>query len=361
MKSLMTAFKLGDMEMQNRVVMSPMTRCRATPDHVPTPVMAEYYGQRASAGLIISEGTAPSPNGAGYARQPGIYAPEHVTAWKKITDTVHAKGGKIFVQIMHTGRASHPLNLPKGARVLGPSPIAIQAKMWTDQAELQPLPVPREMSEGDIREAIEEYAQSAANAMDAGFDGIELHAANGYLLDQFLNTGANQRTDEWGGTIRNRIRFVVETAKAAVARIGGSRTGIRVSPYGNTNDMRADPEMDALYVALCDALSPLGLAYIHIADHSSMGSPIVKQEIKDLIRRHFNGAVILSGGYDATRAESDLAAGRGDLIAFGRPFISNPDLPHRLFNGIALSPSDRNTFYGGGTTGYIDYPSASTG
>ena len=355
-KLLYAPYRLGSLSLSNRIVMAPMTRSRATADHLPTPLMATYYRQRATAGLIITEGTSPSPNGLGYARIPGLFSPEQVQAWLPVTQPVHEAGGRIIVQLMHTGRASHPLNLPAHGRVLAPSAIGLSGTIWTDQQGLQPYPVPTAMTEADIQQAITEYVDAATNAILAGFDGIELHAANGYLMDQFLNTASNQRTDRWGGSVADRIRFVVEVARAAAARIGGPRVGLRVSPYGVFNDMKPDGQMDELYETLAAELSALGLAYIHVVDHSAMGAPAVSPAVKQKIRAAFKGAYILSGGYDAARAEADLAAGLGELVAFGRPFISNPDLAHRLEKGHPLAQPDPATFYTPGEKGYTDYP-----
>lgn len=355
---LLEPFKLGNMTLTNRAVMAPMTRCRATSDHLPTPIMATYYGQRADAGLIVSEGVSPSPNGLGYARIPGLFSSAHVAAWKPVTEAVHARGGHIFIQLMHTGRVSHPLNMPEGAQILAPSAVALEEQMWTDQEGMQPYPVPKAMTENEICQTIEEYALSAQLAMEAGFDGVELHGANGYLIDQFLNTATNRRSDAWGGSVENRARFAVEVAKAVSGRIGADRTGIRLSPYGVFNGAAADAEMEALYIYLAKALSELGLAYIHIVDHSPLGAPEVPWTTKDAIRENFGGTIILSGGYDAERARADLDAGRGQLVAFGRPFISNPDLIQKLSRGGALADPDASTFYTPGEQGYTDYPVA---
>ena len=350
--------KLGGLELRNRLVMAPMTRNRATAEHVPTELMATYYAQRASAGLLITEGTAPSPNGAGYARIPGIYLEEHVRAWRRVTEAVHRQGGRILVQLMHTGRVSHPLNMPPGARILAPSAVGLAGTMWTDAQGAQPYPIPAAMTEADIRQAIGEYGDAAARALEAGFDGVELHGANGYLLDQFLNAAANRRTDAWGGSVANRIRFAVEVAARVASRIGAARAGMRLSPYGVFNEMTPDPAMDSLYEQLADALNAIGLAHLHIVDHSAMGAPPVKPEIKQALRARFKGTLILSGGYDRARAEADLAAGKGDLFAFGRLFIANPDLPHRLQAGLALATPDAGTFYTPGEKGYTDYAPA---
>lgn len=352
--NLFTAVALGKLQLKNRIVMAPMTRSRAT-GNVPNELMAQYYRMRADAGLIITEGTSPSPNGLGYARIPGVYSDAQVQGWKRVTDGVHQADGSIFVQLMHTGRVSHPENMPAGSRILAPSAIAAPGEMWTDGNGQQPHPVPTAMSETDIAQAIAEYAAAAKRAIEAGFDGIELHAANGYLIDQFLNTASNQRTDRWGGSIENRIRFAVEVAKASAAAIGAARIGMRISPYGVFNGMAPDAEMDALYEGLIAELNGIGLAYIHVVDHSSMGAPEVSPALKARIRAAFNGKYILSGGYDLARADADLGAQRGDLVAFGRPFISNPDLVHKLRSGLALTAPDFNTFYTPGEKGYTDY------
>ena len=351
--TLFTPTTLGKLQLKNRVVMAPMTRCRAT-GNVPNELMAKYYALRTDAGLLIAEGTSPSPNGLGYARIPGLFSADQVAGWRKVTDAVHAAGGKIFVQLMHTGRVSHPANMAAEARILAPSALAAPGEMWTDSNGMQPYPVPTAMSDDDIATTIGEYATACKNAIDAGFDGVELHAANGYLIDQFLNAATNHRTDKWGGSVENRIRFAVEVAKVAAARIGAERIGMRVSPYGVFNGAVADEKMDALYLRLVGELNAVGLAYIHVVDHSSMGAPEVSPELKAKIRANFKGKYILSGGYDAARANADLDAQKGDLVAFGRPFISNPDLVAKLQSGAALTPPDMSTFYTPGEKGYTD-------
>ncbi len=352
--TLFTPVTLGKLQLNNRVVMAPLTRCRAT-GNVPNALMKQYYSMRASAGLIIAEGTSPSPNGLGYARQPGLFSKEQIAGWRGVTDGVHQAGGRIFVQLMHTGRVSHPANMQPGARVLAPSALAAPGEMWTDASGMQAYPVPTEMTESDISDAIAEFAAGAKNAMEAGFDGIELHGANGYLIDQFLNNATNKRTDRWGGSIENRIRFAVEVAKASAAAIGAEHIGMRISPYGVFNGTAADAEMDAMYELLMKRLNDVGLAYIHVVDHSSMGAPEVSPALKAKIRATFKGRYILSGGYDLARANQDLDASRGDLVAFGRPFIANPDLVEKLKNGIPLADPDPNTFYTPGEKGYTDY------
>ncbi len=351
---LFTPVALGKLQLKNRIVMAPMTRSRAT-GNVPNELMAKYYRLRAAAGLIITEGTSPSANGLGYARIPGLFSDAQVQGWRRVTDGVHQAGGKIFVQLMHTGRVSHPANMQPGTKIVAPSALAAPGEMWTDSEGMQPFPLPAEMTEAEIQQAIAEYAAAAKHAIEAGFDGVELHAANGYLIDQFLNTASNQRTDRWGGSVEHRIRFAVEVARASSAAIGGEHIGMRISPYGVFNGAAPDAEMDALYERLMEALNRIGLAYIHVVDHSSMGAPEVSPTLKAKIRATFNGSYILSGGYDSVRANADLDADRGDLVAFGRPFISNPDLVEKLRNGGELAAPDFATFYTPGEKGYTDY------
>jgi N-ethylmaleimide reductase len=353
-ETLFSPFILGSIPLQNRIVMAPMTRNRAL-GNTPNDRMARYYGDRATAGLIITEGVAPSPNGLGYPRIPGLFSLEQVAGWRKVTSAVHQKGGKIFVQLMHTGRVGHADNLPAGARVLAPSSVALTGEIWTDTHGTQPHPTPVAMSESDIEKTLNEYVQSAQLAIEAGFDGVEIHGANGYLVDQFLNTASNQRTDTWGGTIQGRIRFAAEVASRISAAIGAHRVGMRLSPYGVFNGMQPDAETDTLYLELVKRLDLLKIAYIHLVDHSSMGAPAVKAELKATLRGAFHGTYILSGGYDAHRAKADLLENKGDLVAFGRPFISNPSLVEKLKTGATLNPPDFTTFYTPGEEGYNDY------
>jgi N-ethylmaleimide reductase len=353
-RPLFQPMQLGRMKLKNHIVMAPMTRSRAT-GHTPTEIMAKYYSDRASAGLIVTEGVSPSPNGLGYARIPGLYNQEQVAGWKKVTDAVHKNGGHIFIQIMHTGRVSHPANMPKGAKVIAPSPIRVSGKVWTDEGGQQEYVAPTEMTHDEIKTTIQEYVKCAELAVQSGFDGIELHGANGYLLEQFLNPNVNKRTDEYGGSAENRMRFVLEVAKGAAEKIGGDRVGIRISPYGVFNDTGAFDGIDKFYTELSQKLSALGLLYVHVVDHSAMGAPPVSPEIKNLIRTNFKGAYILSGGYDEKRAEKDLLEKKGDLVAFGRPFISNPDLVEKMRDGKALKDPDQSTFYTPGEKGYNDY------
>jgi N-ethylmaleimide reductase len=346
----------GSLQLANRTVMSPMTRNRAVDAATPNALMAEYYGQRATAGLIITEGTSPSPNGLGYPRIPGLFNDAQVQGWKGVTEAVHAKGGRIFVQFMHTGRVTHIANLPAGAEVLGPGAEACPGEMYTDAQGMQPHSIPRAMTERDIAHAVEEYAEAARLAIKAGFDGVELHAANGYLIEQFLNANVNTRSDSYGGSIAGRNRFALDVARATVAAIGADRVGIRLSPYGVFNSTGAYPELEAQYLALTEELSTLGLLYLHVLDHSAMGAPPVPAEFKATLRRAFKGLFILAGGFDATSAENALAETRADLIAFGRPFLANPDLVERMRVGAPLNNPDMATFYLPGPKGYTDYP-----
>jgi N-ethylmaleimide reductase len=356
---LFAPVRLGDLELKNRVVMSPMTRSRAI-GNVPNELMAKYYGQRSDAGLIITEGTSPSPNGLGYSRIPGCFSIEQVEAWLKVTKAVHKGGGKIFLQLMHTGRISHSLNLPEGAQIISPSAVKAKGQMWTDSKQMQDFPVPKPMDDDDLLLTLTEYAAAAKHAIDAGFDGVEIHAANGYLLEQFISPVSNIRTDKYGGSIENRCRFVLEVVAAVAETIGQGKTGIRLSPYGVAGDMPHYPEIDETYTYLAEELNKLGIAYLHIVDHTSMGAPEVPLEIKKIIRTRFKNTLILAGGYDLERAEEDVESGFADLIAFGRPFINNPDLVTRLENGYPLSKELKmDLFYTPGEKGYTDYPAYS--
>ena len=355
MSLLFSKSTLGKLELQNRMVMAPMTRSRSI-DNIPGDLVRDYYAQRASAGLIITEGTSPSPNGLGYPRIPGIFSSAQVAAWTPVNQAVHTHGAKIFIQLMHCGRIAHPLNLPAGARVIAPSAIAATGEMYTDAEGMKPNATPQAMTSADIKSTIEEFAQAAKNAVAAEFDGIELHAANGYLLEQFIRPNSNVRTDEYGGSIENRARFVLEVVDAAIAAIGKDKVGIRLSPFGVFNDMPDYPSMASDYTYLAQQLNARGLVYVHLVDHSPMGAPEVPQSIKATIRREFKGCLILSGGYDAERAESDLATQKCDLIAVGRPFLANPDLVARWKTHAAVNAPDFSTFYTPGVKGYTDYP-----
>jgi N-ethylmaleimide reductase len=353
---LFDQYLLGGAELRNRIVMAPMTRSRAVENNTPNALMAQYYGQRASAGLIVTEGVSPSPNGLGYARIPGLFNEAQVAGWKLVTDAVHAKGGKIFVQLMHTGRVSHQDNLPAGAQVVGPSSEVCPGEMWVDKsARMQPHSVPHAVSEAEIKQVVQEYANAAKLAVEAGFDGIELHAANGYLMEQFLNPNVNKRTDGYGANIAGRNRFVIEVADACIKAIGGNKVGIRISPQGVFNSTGDFAELEPQYLALARDLSKMGLVYLHLVDHSAMGAPPVSADLKRKIREAFNGTYIAVGGFTAQTAEKALEAKEADLIAFGRPFISNPDLVEKLKTGAKLVDPDMSTFYTPGEKGYTDY------
>lgn len=340
---------LGNLQLSNRVVMAPMTRSRAI-ENLPNELMANYYQQRSSAGLIITEGTAPSPNGLGYSRIPGLYNSDHVNGWSKITKAVHDSKSKIFVQIMHTGRIGHTLNLPKGAELLAPSSIAAPGQMYTDAEGLKDHPIPREMTKKDIQNAIDEFAKSAQLAIESGFDGVELHGANGYLIDQFLNPASNQRKDEYGGSPLNRMRFALEVTQAVSAKITPLRVGFRVSPHNSFNGLEADfTGVDEFYGQLSSELQKVGIVYLH-----SISPPAAANAVK-LMRKNFSNSIILNGGYETKRAESDLQGGFADLIAFGRPFISNPNLVKKLQDGAPLATADPQLFYTPGEKGYTDY------
>jgi N-ethylmaleimide reductase len=354
---LFSAFKLGPLDLKNRVVMAPMTRSRS-PGNVPPSFVATYYAQRASAGLIVTEGTSPSPDGVGYARIPGLYTDAQEAAWRQVTTAVHAAGGRIAVQLMHTGRVGHPANLPPGARMVAPSALAAPGTMFTDAEGMQPHPVPHAMTEADVERALEEYVASARRAMAAGFDAVELHGANGYLIEQFLNTASNQRSDRWGGTVAGRVRFAAEAARRVAAAIGGERVGMRLSPAGGAGGMVPDHDTEAVYLQLMRELRAAGLLYVHVVDHSAMGAPKPPAALLAGMREAFGGPFILAGGFDAATAEAALGAKRGELAAFGRPFIANPDLVAKLRTGRPLRVPDQKTFYTPGPEGYVDYPLA---
>ena len=353
--SLFSTAKLGSLTLLNRVVMAPMTRCRAVEHGTPNALMAEYYSQRASAGFIITEGTAPSANGSGYARIPGLYTERQEKGWKLVTTAVHQKGGRIGVQLMHCGRIGHPLNLPEGGRLLAPSALAAEGMMYTDTKGPQPHPTPVAMTEEEVKAAIQEFVSSAERAVAAGFDAVELHGANGYLLEQFLSPVTNVRTDAWGGSVSNRIRFVVETARAVAKAIGGEKVGIRLSPYGVNGGMKPYAEIEETYLSLISQMADAGLQYLHIMD--ATGS-LIPDAFKIALKKAWPRTFILAGNFDATTGESALKDGRADLIAFGRPYIANPDLVARMKKGVPLAAANPATFFASGVQGYTDYPAA---
>lgn len=353
---LFDTFNLRGIALSNRAVMAPLTRQRALDENTPNSLMATYYAQRASAGLIITEGTSPSPNGLGYARMPGLFNAPQVQGWKLVTEAVHARGGKIVLQVMHTGRVSHLANMPAGAEVLGPSAEVCPGEMRTDTIGSQPHTPPRAMSEANIARAIEEHVRTSRLAIEAGFDGIELHGANGYLIEQFLNPTVNRRTDGYGGSIEGRNRLLLEIARAVAKEIGAEHVGVRLSPYGVVNATAAFDEVDEQYLALVKELSALGLMYVHVLDHSASGTPPVPEALKSSLRAAFDGPFVLAGGFDKASAERALSEGRADLIAMGRPFLANPDLVARMGQNAPLNPLDPATLYTGGAKGYTDYP-----
>lgn len=353
---LFDSVSIRGMQLPNRVVMAPLTRSRAVDNNTPNALMAEYYAQRAGAGLIVTEGTSPSPNGLGYARIPGLFNAAQVAGWKAVTDAVHARGGRIVVQLMHTGRVSQAANLPLGAEVLGPTKQTLAGEIHTDAHGMQPHTAPRAMDAGDIARAIDEYAQAARLAIEAGFDGVEIHAANGYLVEQFLNANVNTRDDDWGGSAAKRNRFALEVIRAAAKAIGAARVGVRLSPHGVFNATGAFDGVEEQYLALARELSALELLYLHVLDHSAMGAPGVPVELKRALRAAFEGPFILAGGFDAATAEAALQANQADLIAFGRAMLANPDLVQRMQRGAALNTPDMATFYTAGAAGYTDYP-----
>ncbi len=352
-------FTAGNTQLANRAVMSPMTRNRAVDHNTANALMASYYAQRASAGLIITEGTSPSPNGLGYPRIPGLFNQDHVKGWKLVTQAVHAKGGKIVVQLMHCGRVASAENLPAGAKTVGPTDKTLEGEVYTDTRGMQPHTQPHAMTKTDVDAAVTEFAHGAKLAVEAGFDGVELHAANGYLIEQFLNANVNTRTDGYGGSAANRNRFALEVVRATVAAIGANRVGVRLSPYGVFNGTGAFPEVDTQYEALVKELSSMGLMYLHVLDHSAMGAPAVPAALKASLRAAFKGTFILAGGFDRDSAQAAIASGQADLIGFGRPFLANPDLVERLKAGAALNAPDMGTFYTPGEKGYTDYPTLS--
>jgi N-ethylmaleimide reductase len=353
MNKLFNTHRLGNITLNNRIAMAPMTRSRAI-KNIPNELIAEYYAQRVSAGLIVTEGTSPSPNGLGYARIPGIYSDEQVAGWKLVTDAVHAKGGKILLQLMHTGRVTHPLNLPEGGQVLAPSSVKLETtKMWVDDHGLLEIPVAKEMTKEDIRLTIDEHVQAAVNAIRAGFDGVEIHGANGYLIKQFINPHSNRRTDEYGGSIENRSRFLLNIAAGVANAIGKEKVGVRISPLGQFNETPAYAEAEATYLYIAQQLNELDIAYLHVNDQSVQGEA---NHLTREIRKEFRNTLILSGGYDAVKAETALNKNQADLIAFGRPFIANPDLVTRYKNKLPLNQLKFDLFYTPGAEGFVDYP-----
>lgn len=353
MSTLHTPFLLGDLLLPNRVLMAPMTRSRAGDGNVVTALTAEYYAQRASAGLIISEATQVCPQGQGYIATPGIYSLRQGEGWRQVVEAVHAAGGRIYAQLWHVGRISHTSFQPDGVAPVAPSAIIAPGQTFTLQGQV-PFSAPRALETEEIWGVVAQFAHGAQVAKDAGFDGVEIHAANGYLIDQFLRDGTNRRTDRYGGTAENRMRFLLEIVDAVGAVFPLSRVGVRLSPGGSFNGM-SDSDPATLFSAVTAALRDRKVGYLHLID-AVAGQMAGPQRFAPLLRPHFPGTLILNGGFDAASAEAALNDGLADLIAFGVPFLANPDLPHRLARGAALNPPDYGTFYGGGAKGYTDYP-----
>lgn len=352
MKKILTAYSKSGVSLKNRLVMAPMTRCRAV-DNLPNDLMTEYYAQRAGAGLIITEGTAPMPEGLGYPRIPGIFSQAQVDGWRKITDAVHAGGSKVFVQLMHTGRIGHYDNLPDGAQLVGVSAIRAGGQIFTDKSGMQDHSMPAALTADGIAAVVEGHVQAARNAIEAGFDGIELHAANGYLIEQFLNPNVNIRTDEYGGSIEARAKIVVDLVRDIADAIGKEKLGIRFSPYNKLGDLQPYPEQEVheTYHHLAGVMEKIGIAHIHIAVNALM-----PRRTLDVLRADFSGTVILCNGFTPDTAELALEEGRADLVAFGRSFLANPDLDQRIALGASLNLPDPSTMYTAGARGYTDYP-----
>lgn len=351
---------LGSLQLANRIVMAPLTRNRAGSDGVATALMAEYYAQRASAGLIIAEGTNVSAQGRGYADTPGLYTAAQVNAWKQVTNAVHAKGGRIFVQLWHVGRISHPSLQPQGLLPVAASAIAPRATAFTAQG-FQPCVTPRALNASEIPQIIEQYRSAALNAMTAGFDGVEIHAANGYLMEQFLRDSTNRRLDEYGGSLQNRARLVIEVAAAVVKACPAGRVGIRLSPLSTVNDSSLDSDPAATYSYLVDQLNQLDLAYLHVIEGETQGSRDVTAGFDlQILRRGFKGSYIANNGYEFVIAAAARRWNYADFVAFGRLYIANPDLVERFETGGALNSPDPATFFGGGAKGYTDYSKLSS-
>ncbi|NEQ27776.1 MAG: alkene reductase [Microcoleus sp. SIO2G3] len=355
-KTLFTPIDLGAYRLPNRIVMAPLTRNRAGAGNVPTALNATYYEQRASAGLIISEASQVSPQGLGYPATPGIHSAEQVAGWKLVTDAVHAKGGRIFLQLWHVGRISHPSLQPDGALPVAPSAIAPQGMASTYQGE-QPFVTPRALDRAEIPGIVEQYRQGAKNALEAGFDGVEVHGANGYLLDQFLRDGSNQRTDDYGGSIENRARLHLEVTEAVVDVWGSDRVGIRLSPSNTFNDMY-DSNPQATFGYLVDQLNRFNLAYLHLLESSEADLRYGGTEIPtSFFRPIYQGNLMVNWDYDFDKGNAAIASGAADLVSYGKLFIANPDLVERFQTGAPLNTPDVSTFYGGDAKGYTDYPS----
>ena len=351
---LFSPIKLGSLTLQNRIFMAPLTRCRSVDDHVPNAMMAAYYTQRASAGLIITEATMVSPLGIGYSNTPGIYTPEQVKGWREVTSAVHEKGGRIFLQLWHVGRVSHPAFLG-GALPVAPSALRPAGETYTPEG-LQPFVTPRALEEEEIPAIVRQFVSAAEHAVEAGFDGVEIHGANGYLIDQFLRDGTNRRDDAYGGSVEKRARFLFEIVRDVCDAIGSERTGVRLSPSGTFNDMSdSDPQHHFSYI--CERLGSYHLAYLHVIDalegDMRHGANVVDLRI---LRAAYPGLLITNGGYDKARGNTVIAEGLADAVSFGSLFLANPDLPERFKSDAPLNAPDSATFYTQDAVGYLDYP-----
>ena len=354
---LFEPYKLGPITLPNRLVMAPLTRNRAVAGLVPSPLAVEYYAQRASAGLLITEASQISQQGQGYQDTPGIYSKEQVAGWRKVTDRVHERGGRIFIQLWHVGRISHTSLQANGGAPVAPSAIPAKGKTFVNGTFADVSP-PRALELAEIPGIVDGFRKAAANALEAGFDGVEIHGANGYLLDQFAKDGANKRTDAYGGSIENRAKLMLEVSKAVSAEAGAERTGIRISPVTPANDI-SDSNPQPLFDYIVDHLNALKLVYIHVIEGATGGPRDIAPFDYASLRKRFSGAYMANNGYDLDLANKVLAAGEADLIAFGKLFISNPDLVERFKRGAPLNAPDKATFYGGGAKGYTDYPTLS--
>ena len=352
MRKMLSAYDKKGFSLKNHIVMSPMTRSRAI-NNVPNSLIAEYYKQRSGAGLIITEGTAPAPEALGYPRIPGIFSEKQTEAWKEITAAVHENNSKIFIQLMHTGRIGHTHNLPDGLQLVSASDKTAAGQIYTDQAGLQDHTQPQALTKDGIKGIINSFVNASKNAVTAGFDGIEFHGANGYLLEQFLNPNVNDRTDEYGGSIENRSRIIIELAEEVSQAIGKDKVGIRLSPFSTLGDLAAydEQEVHKTYAHLAEKLNEIGINYLHIGVNAA-----IPQEVFDSIRNNFSNTIILSNGLTPETAEEALDAGFANLVAFGRAFLANPDFVARIEKGAELNEPDYNTFYTADAKGYTDYP-----
>jgi len=362
MTDLFDTCSLGRLSLPSRIVMAPMTRSRSTqPGNLPNAMMADYYAQRASAGLIVSEATQISQQGQGYSFTPGVYSPEQVAGWRRVTDAVHGAGGRIYLQLWHVGRMSHPV-FHGGGLPVAPSALSPEATVWivdpeTGEGGMVACPVPRALETDEIAGVVGDYRRAAENAKAVGFDGVELHAANGYLIDEFLRASSNRRGDRYGGRAVNRMRFALEVAEAVADVLGAERTGIRFSPFITQRGMD-DPEAPGTILSLAGELDRIGLGYIHLAEADWDDAPETPESFRSALREAYSGRVIVAGGYTREKAGRILEEGHADLVAFGRPFIANPDLPHRLAKGLPLAAFDGGKLFGGNAEGYTTYPVA---